>query len=340
MADFYYSEPIERDTRYRQEYVDSMNRWLEACRQETTAARAAFMTPEAYAADPEGYRQKLIELLGFPLNGPVPMPECTAEFVAEDGNVNIYRMQFTFFGILKCYGMYFKQKNVQKAPLVVSIHGGEGTPELCSSLHNDSSNYNHPTRRVTDRGYNVFAPQLLLWKVSKYGNPFDRGMTNGRLRQLGGSITALELALMRGCVDKLLATDDIDPARLGVIGLSYGGMYALLLAAVDTRFRACFSSSWFADRYVYAKEDWSYRNALHTFGDAEMAALIAPRRLVIAMGTHDELFRSTYTMEEGARLTPFYRARGAENELEIYEFFGLHEQDRSNRGMDFFLQGV
>jgi hypothetical protein len=117
-------------------------------------------------------------------------------------------------------------------------------------------------------------------------------------------------------------------------------MYALLLAAVDPRFVSCFSSSWFADRYAYAKEDWSYRNALRTFGDAEMAALVAPRRLVIAMGTHDELFSSRYTMAEGERLTPFYRAMGAEAQLEIYEFFGLHEQDRSDRGLDFFLQGL
>ena len=197
----YYSEPIERDTCWRQDYVDGINRWLETCRREAAVERAAFMTPEAYAAAPEEYRRKLIEMLGFPLNSAVPVPECTAVFVAEDDNVDIYRMQFTFFGTLKCYGMYFRQKHVRHAPLVVSIHGGEGTPELCSSLHNDSSNYNHQTRRVTDRGCNVFAPQLLLWKVSKYGNPFDRGMTNARLRQLGGSVTALELALMRGCVD-------------------------------------------------------------------------------------------------------------------------------------------
>jgi acetyl esterase/lipase len=338
MEKIYYSEPIERDTHWRQDYIDTTDQWLQGLQQEAAAERADFMSPEAYAADPEHFRRQFVDMLGFPLNRPVPVPECTSTFVAADGDVDIYRMQFTFFDGLKFYGMYFKQRNIQNAPFVVSIHGGEGTPEVCSSLHNDSANYNHQTRRVTDRGCNVFAPQLFLWRVSKYGNPFDRGQINSRLRQLGGSVTALELALMRGCTDWFVANGEADPAKMGVIGLSYGGMYALFLAAADTRFCSCFSCSWFADRYVYAREDWSYRNALRMFGDAETAALVAPRRLVIAMGSHDELFRSRYTLAEGERLRPYYRAAGAENQLDVYEFFGLHEQDRSDRGLDFFLQ--
>ena len=338
MEKIYYSEPIERDTCYRQDYVDTTGQWLQRLQQEAAEERSAFMTPEAYAETPEQFRQQFIEMLGFPLNRPVPMPECTVTFVATDDDVDIYRMQFTFFGELKFYGMYFKQKNIQNAPFVVSIHGGEGTPEVCSSIHNDSANYNHQTRRVTDRGCNVFAPQLFLWRVSKYGNPFDRSQIDSRLRQLGGSVTALELALMRGCVDWFIAKGEANPERMGVIGLSYGGMYALFLAAADPRFCTCFSCSWFADRYVYAREDWSYRNALRMFGDAETAALIAPRRLVIAMGSHDELFRSAYTLAEGERLRPYYRVMDAEAQLEIYEFFGLHEQDRGDRGMDFFLR--
>ena len=337
----YYTERIEKDTKYRQDYIEGIEAFLQQEKSRADAQRAAFMTPEAYAADPEKYRRAFVELLGFPLNGPVDLPECQQTFVAEDGNVDIYRMQFTFFGCLKFYGMYFQQKeHPEQAPFVLSLHGGEGTPEVVSSLHNDSSNYNHQTRRVTDRGCNVFAPQLLLWKIEKYGNPYHRWQVDSRLKQLGGSVTALELALMKGCIDWFVQRAGVNRERMGVIGLSYGGMYAMLLAAAEPRLRSCFSCSWVADRYVYAKDDWSYRNAMRTFFDGEMAALVAPRRLVIAMGQHDELFDSRYTLAEGERIRPFFRQMNASDQLLIYDFFGLHEQDRSDKGMDFFLAGL
>lgn len=339
--DCYYSERIERDTKYRGEYADSIETFLSGAKAAADREREAFMTPESYGADPEKYRRAFVEMLGFPLNGPAEMPTCEQTFVAADGNVDIYRMQFAFPSGVKFYGMYFRQReNTGAAPFVIATHGGEGTPEMIGSIHSDSANYNHLARRLTDRGCNVFAPQLLLWKVEKYGNPYARWMVNSRLRQLGGSVTALELHLIRGCINWFIRQGEANPDRLGSAGLSYGGMYALLLAAADVRIRSCFSCSWFADRYVYAKEDWSYRDALRTFSDGEMAALVAPRRLVVAMGSHDEMFRSCYTLQEGKRTAAFYRQLGAAQELKVYEFFGLHETDRGDDGLSFFLTGL
>ncbi|MBQ9082665.1 MAG: hypothetical protein IJY28_04095, partial [Clostridia bacterium] len=252
MADYYYSERVTRDTPFRQDYVDSIQQFLEAEKAEADRERAAYMSPEAYAADPEGYRRAFTGMLGVPLTRPTELPQVKKTFVATDNGVKIYRMQLTFPCGIQFYGIYFQQANPAAAPFVVAIHGGEGTPEMIGSIHNDSANYNHLARRLTDRGCSVFAPQLLLWKIEKYGNPYHRWLVNGRLRQLDGSVTALELWLIRGALDYFIQREGIAPARIGAAGLSYGGMYALLLAATDVRIRSCFSCSWMADRFAYA----------------------------------------------------------------------------------------
>ncbi len=79
-------------------------------------------------------------------------------FVATDGNVNIYRYRFEVMGIL-FYCIYFEQiENAKEKPFVIGLHGGEGTPETVGSIYENSTNYNHLVRRLTDRGCSVFCP--------------------------------------------------------------------------------------------------------------------------------------------------------------------------------------
>jgi len=205
----YYSEELEKDTRYRKEYETGIEAFLQKQKELVKANRDAFISPEKYKNAPEEYREKFLQMLGFPLTQERELPTLSEKtFVASDKNVNIYRMQLTFFGFLKFYGMYFEQKEqTDQTPFILGIHGGAGTPELISSIHMDSGNYNHLVRRMTDRGANVFAPQLLLWLKDWYGGEYDRAHVDGKLRQLDGSITALELYLMSGCIDYFLANE-------------------------------------------------------------------------------------------------------------------------------------
>lgn len=336
----YYAEEIEKDTRYRQDYVDGVNRFFDEQYSKTEENRNQFITPAQYQANPTFYRESLKQMLGFPLNLPTQTPELIEKtFVTQDGNVNIYRMQFLFFGYLKFYGMYFEQVNTAKdTPFVLSLHGGGGTPEMVSSLHKESANYVHQTRRMNERGANVFAPQLLLWNAEIYGNPYERVHLDGKMRQLDGSMTALEVYLLMGCISYFIQAGIAPEDRIGVVGLSYGGMYAIHLAAVDTRIKACYSCSWFNRAFIHSWGDWSYRNAAKTFTSVETAAMIAPRALFIAMGDKDNLFDSKITEEEYARLLPYYQVFGAEEQCKLRIFDGLHEQDHEDYGFDFLIE--
>ena len=257
--------------------------------------------------------------------------------VGQDCNVNIYRLQFLFWDCSKVYALYFEQLNADMdTPFTIGLHGGEGTPELVSSIHMDSANYHHLVRRMTDKGANVLVPQLLLWSKNNYGGDYDRIYTDGKLRQLGGSITALELYFLQGLLDYFTANEKINQDKIGVCGMSYGGMYALHLAAIDTRVKACYSCSWVCDVFQWVKEDWSYQNAQNTFAVAETAGLIAPRYLVVAMGTED-VYYQLGTESEQKRILPYYQAFGMEERFKYIAFSGNHEVDKSDEELDFLL---
>ena len=339
MSSKYYTEQIEKDTRYRKEYEKGIVDFLEEEKEKSTRLRCALFTPEKYKVEQENYRRQFMEMLGFPLNKERQTPTLVErEFVSQDDNVKIYRMQFLFWGVVKVYAMYFEQLNAyMDAPFVVGLHGGEGTPELVSSIHMDSANYNHMIRRVTDKGANVLVPQLLLWSKNNYGGEYDRIYTDGKLRQLGGSITALELYFLRGLIDYFVENEPINKDKIGVCGMSYGGMYALHLAAMDTRVKACYSCSWVCDGFVNSWADWSYKNAQNTFAVAETAGLIAPRALAVAMGNKDELFDSNLTEKECARIQGFYKVFKAEENFCVEIFDGVHEFDKGDKEFDFFF---
>ena len=342
MMDKYYTEQIEKDTSYRKEYEEGMAEFLQREHENATKQRHAVYTPEKFKADQEKYRAQFMEMLGFPLNKERETPTLIEKvFVVQDGNVNIYRMQYLFLGCIKVYALYFEQLNADMGtPFVVGLHGGEGTPELVSSIHMNSANYNHLVRRITDKGANVLVPQLLLWSKANYGGAYNRVDTDGKLRQLGGSITAMELYFLRGLIDYFVENEKINQDKIGVCGMSYGGMYALHLAAIDTRIKACYSCSWVCDGFLNSWADWSYKNAQNTFAVAETAGLIAPRALVVAMGDKDELFDSKLTEKECVRIKEFYKVFGAEKSFLLEIFDGTHEFDKSDTELDFFFSNL
>ena len=335
----YYSEEITKDSKYRQEYVDSMQEFLTEWKQQAEMQRREFISPERYVQNTESYREKFIQMLGFPLMQPRIMPTVEKAFVITDGNVDIYRMQFTFSNKVKFYGIYFEQiEKTVETPFVFGLHGGKGTSESVSSIHGDSYNYNHLVRRITDRGASVFAPQFLLWDREQYGNEYERQHTDGKFRQLGGSMTAAEVYFLRCILDYFLAKEQVNKDKIGVAGLSYGGMYALHFAAVETRIKAAFSCSYVNDVFIHSWADWSYFNAQNTFTTAETIALVAPRSIFIAMGDEDNIFNAAGTVAECKKALPYFKAFGKEDNLRFKVFRGIHETDKENEWLDFLFQ--
>lgn len=342
MENKYYHEEIVRFSHWREEYQHTLYSFLENEKTKAKSSRESYITPEKYKANPEKYRNDFTDMLGFPLNSARMTPTLyKKELVADDGNVNIYRMQLLFFGKIKFYGIFFEQKeNKEKAPFIIALHGGGGSAEVVGGMLPIPGSYNYLGRRITDRGANVFCPQLLLWGDEAYGATFDRNLVDGRLRQLGGSITALELYMLKGSIDYFLENENMNAERVGAAGLSYGGMYTLFLSAIDTRIKSAYSSSWVNDCFTHSRPDWSYKDMQNRFTVTEIGALVAPRAMVVAMGTDDELFDYKITERVCEDIKAYYNEYGAADKLNTVIFPLGHVIDTEDTEIELMLDNL
>ncbi len=320
-----YREQRTTGNPFRQEYLDSINALLEAKLKEASEKRREF--DKELLADPEKARKQFAETLGWPLNQErTGVPKAELFHVATDGNIDLCRVQIEVFEGFKYYGLLFKKNDGKKRPLVISQHGGLGTPEVCSTLleGETSYNYNDMTQRILKHDVNVFAPQMLLWSIEEYGIEYNRDYIDAILKTLGGSITALEIYCLRRSLDYFEAQDYVDKDRIGMIGLSYGGMYTLYTTAIETRIKAAVSSSFFCDRANdKERQDWKYKGMAHNFFDAEAALLARPRKLYIAMGKDDPLFDSSKTVREFEHIKEACPDWAEWTDLQVFE--GVHE---------------
>lgn len=340
-----YAEEMSDSNPYREIYAASVNRYIDKLRSESGKTRSGFINPQSLAADRELYRIAFYTMLGKPLteySDQLPLPVASKEFIGKDDLGTIYRVLIDITEGFTFYGILFLPVNFDDTveyPLIISQHGGGGTPELCSDFYFET-NYSNMTRRVQEKNAVVFAPQLLLWDKNNYSTEYNRENTDNSLKQLGSSITALEIFCIMRSIDYFCAQQYVNADKIGMIGLSYGGLYTLVTAAADTRIKSAYSSCFFNDRLTYNRNDWVWFNAADTFLDAETAALIAPRRLYIEAGKRDTLFDYRSAIIEYERLIPYYAAAQASDNLCFNVFDGDHMLDYNNKGLDFFLAGI
>jgi dienelactone hydrolase len=339
-AEFPLKEAEYFNLKQREEYLDSITGYLGGLNTEAHRYREEFADPP----EKEKLRDEYIGMLGKPLCGYAGYHDKTiavrVEPLRENEGFTATRYQlevmpgFWFYGIL-----YEPRERSGKNALVIAQHGGDGSPEIIGSFIHDSANYNHMVRRILRRGITVFAPQLLLWHTETYGTVYDRQVLDMKLKFFGGSITALEIFCIMRSIDYLSAQNHIDPDRIGMIGLSYGGMYALKTGAADTRIKAVVSSCWFNDRTKYLLPDWSYRGG-EKFMDPEIASLILPRKLYIEIGREDALFNAQDAKGEFDRLKSYAEKAGCADSLRIKIFSGVHELDKADDGINFLLENL
>jgi len=337
----HYTEAPEKAAPYRRAYRDSLDAYIREEREKAEEKR--FSRAGRIFSDPEPYRAELNNILGAPLTGArKPAVLKSSELLGELDGCEIFRMQFLILDKILFTGLLFKRKGEGRRPLILSQHGGVGTPEICSSLYEDgSSNYYEMTRRVLKYDVHAFAPQLLLWlekgdDENDVTSPFRR-IADVRLKNIGGSITALELYELEACLDYFACQDYVDEEKLGMVGLSYGGMYTMLLTAIDTRIKAAVSSSFFGVFSFTDGFDWNFQNAACTFKDAEIAALCWPRDITLLMGKEDPLFGSSHSEEQYRRLMALAEGLPLNEHIRYESFDGLHEFCRDDRHIDHMM---
>ena len=341
----YTEEPSTGDA-YRQNYVDGMQSFLEKLNRAGADARKRFMPPEGFSERIEDYRRAYLEMLGI-ADMDVSAPEhYECEAVGEDDLCKIYRYVLHMKEGIPFYGLLFvPHERRTPAPLMICQHGGHGTPELAANMHG-KNNYNCMIQRTLERGAVVFAPQLMLWRcngesAAQRTHPieYDRRRLDASLRRFGLSITGLEITFIRRAISLFSEMDWIDGERIGMTGISYGGYFTLHTMAAEPRIKVGYSNACFNNRDCYpAFTDWYYAGSGYRFQDAEVAALCAPRKLFLSVGTQDPLFDYQKAIPEAERAKVYYEAFGKPENLVFQVWEGGHTVSSTDEGFDFLFE--
>ncbi len=130
-------------------------------------------------------------------------------------------------------------------------------------------------------------------------------------------------------VDYLETRREVDSKRIGLMGISGGGMMTLFGAALEPRIKACLVSGY----YNYFRDCiFSIAHCIDNYVPgllslAEMpdvAGLIAPRAMFVESGTRDPIFPVEATRGAFERAREIWKVFGAEERLGLEIFEGEH----------------
>lgn len=150
------------------------------------------------------------------------------------------------------------------------------------------------------------------------------------LLQLGETMTGWRVWDAMRSLDYLETRLEVDKRRLGVMGISGGGLTTLFTACLDQRVRAAVVSGYFNTfaGSILAVDHCvdNYVPGLLTVTEMpDMAGLVAPRALFAESGTEDPIFPLPTFRAAVRRLQDIYRAFGAPEMFAYEEFPGDHQ---------------
>ena len=147
---------------------------------------------------------------------------------------------------------------------------------------------------------------------------------------LGMSVVGLRVHDGLRLVDFLQTQEEFDINRLGAMGISGGGMHTFFSACLDTRIRACVVSGYFStfrDSILAMSHcACNFVPGLAEFGEMhDLAALIAPRPMLVEAGTYDPIFPIRAVRAGVAKARAVYDLFDAGEFLETDYFEGRHQ---------------
>lgn len=296
----------------RERYFASLQALIDQESQKRKVEREKSFDFPDVIANREKYVEKLKALIGDPLFDRKKGSKVRETKLGEDDECEVFRLSFVFEPGIEFSGLLFIPFDLfGRAPLVVCVHGGDGTPELMYGMYGPN-HYSDIIKRIARRGCVVFAPQLMIWGTDIMKSRFSRNTVDSQMKMLGSSMTSFECECIRGAIDVLCEDARVDGTRIGMAGLSYGAYYSIFVSALDTRIKAVYASGIVNDRIKYARPDFSYFNAADFLLDAEVCSLICPRALYLESGRHDVFFSYRTAEQEAEKVREFYKFAGRE----------------------------
>jgi hypothetical protein len=236
-------------------------------------------------------------------------------------------------GRLKAEGLLaFPKSASAPAPLVIAQHGIDSFPERVFGVDDDGNHYKEYGRALLDAGFAVLAPANLS-TVEK------RNRIERLARLAGTTLPGIELARMQALLGEALKDKRIDGDRIGMWGISLGGMATMFWMPLEDRIRAGVVTAWFNHRrnkmvipdqryscFLETKEEHAFFSGwLTEFTDSDVASLICPRPLLVQTGKKDGIAWWPQVVEEFEASKEHYRRLGIDERIGMALHEGGHE---------------
>jgi dienelactone hydrolase len=308
------TEPLTWSGDIASRLVDGADRFLLGELEKSVAARAKFWardtsTVEKYNASIEPNRQRLARILGVrdrrvTFDAPELVGTTTEPaLIARGTNYQIFAVRWPAFGDVHGEGLLLVPRGKRVAD-VVAIPDADQTPEMLAGLAPGVPADSQFARRLCESGCRVLVPTL-IHRAATRGKISDREILYRSAFEMGRHIIGYEVQKVLAGVDWFSKEAGGEKAKIGVIGWGEGGLLALDAGALDPRIGTVCVSGYFDSRQNVWQEP-IYRNVfglLEQFGDAELAAMIAPRNLVIEAAKGPEIVVPPGTGAAPGRLT-------------------------------------
>ncbi|HUT28860.1 MAG TPA: alpha/beta hydrolase family protein [Sedimentisphaerales bacterium] len=350
-------EPYSSDTKLRLQPAYAL--WQ---RYDPNSARYAFRARNARQARSwqRKTRKSLNELLGFQDEPKVDLqPRLLEDVDKADYTRQKVLIRTTAYTEMPVY-ILLPKGLPRPLPVVIALHGhGYGVKDIVG-IRKDGSNRDEPEGYQKDfavalcrRGFAVAAPEIscfgerqtdfsYLNKELGQGAPKTCAHTAALASHLVGSALGLRVLDTKRLVDYLQTRPDVDASRLGMMGISGGGMLTFFTTALDERIKACVVSGYFCtfrdSVLAMAHCQCNYVHGLSQFGEmSDIVGLIAPRPMLVEAGSLDPIFPIDNVKASVRRAEQVYKVLDAEDHIETDYFEGKH-QISGKRAYDFLME--
>jgi dienelactone hydrolase len=294
---------------------------------------ADIKTLEDWQSRREGYRQQLAEMLGL-----WPMPPKTDLMPVVTGKVDhaeftVEKLHYQSMpGLYVTANLYLPKKAEGKLPAVLYVcgHGDVRDPRTGKPLGNKTS-YQHHGEWFARNGYVALTIDTIqLGEIS--------GAHHGTFRldewwwvNRGYTPAGVEAWNSIRAIDYLQSRPEVDGERIGVTGRSGGGAYSWWTAALDERIKVAVPVAGITDMQNHVVDgvieghcDCMFMTNTYRWDFAQVAALVAPRPLLIANTDKDAIFPLEGVQRVHSKVRDIYRLYGAEANLGLLITEGPH----------------
>ncbi|NJD01967.1 MAG: hypothetical protein FIA99_05085 [Ruminiclostridium sp.] len=298
---------------------------------------------------------RLLDLLGeFPEK---VQPNAEVEYSIEDGDLIRERVVFDSeeFMSVPCQVLRPKTMKADKKNAAILCSHGHGAygKDVVAGIRSSAGheneiktlNYNY-AEQMAKSGFLTITPDLRVFGERRDGSDPFPGRDACNVNFIKGAILGiytltLNIWDMKCCIDYLETRPEVDPSRIGMMGLSQGGTMTTFTSAVDRRIKA-------ADiiAYVNPWAEFGIKRAnfcgsqivpeIYKYFDThDIAGLIAPRPLLLEMGIYDNCFYIQDLLKGYEGVKKIYAAAGEEDRLHTDIFPGPHAFS-GNKAFEFF----